>query len=311
MNSGSIILVIALLAASVVIATQIISMKNQETQREQNAAFIAAQRAELKKQEELEKEKEEEAKKLVLNAKISSWETLNTKPAEVTNPEKNILPRSSPLPVNDMWASEPSEEDVNVAENLFSVVKDEEGGDEKESLYSYKNLTHAHTLSRRETLPTRDAWSRADNTNASLWESQREFMKQEIKASGQTLEEFRENTLMPLPEQFTALWKAADEEPTRRSSSSSSSSEIPKPPPRHAASEAASLVREATQHVHFENADLASQSMIDIAKAIKRSSALGVTLPSLPQSTADAVKKWATSDDDLAKQAAMSLVNII
>ena len=311
MNSGSIILVIALLAASVVIATQIISMKNQETQREQNAAFIAAQRAELKKKEQLDREKEEEAKNLVSNTKISSWETLNTKPAEVTNPEKNILPRA-PVPVNDMWASEPSEEDVNVAENLFSVVKDEEGGDEKESLYSYKNLTHAHTLSRRETLPTRDAWSRADNTNASLWESQREFMKQEIKASGQTLEEFRENTLMPLPEQFTALWKAAEEEPSRRSSSSSSSSsEIPKPPPRHAASEAASLVRDATQHVHFENADLASQSMIDIAKAIKRSSALGVTLPSLPQSTADAVKKWATSDDDLAKQAAMSLVNII
>lgn len=308
MNSGSIILVIALLATSVVIATQIIKMKTQETQREQNAAFIAAQRAELRKKE-LEKEKEEEDKKVTSAGKISSWETLNTKPAEVTNPEKTSLPPSSTPPVNNLWASEPSEEDVNLAENLFSVVKDEEGGDDKESLYSYKNLTHAHTLSRRETLPTRDAWSRADNTNASLWESQREFMKQEIKASGQTLEEFRENTLMPLPEQFTALWKAADEEPVRRSSSSPS--EIPKPPPRHAASEAASLVRDATQHVHFEKADLASQSMIEIAKAIKRSSALGVTLPSLPQSTADAVKKWAVSDDDLAKQAAMSLVNII
>ena len=306
MNSGSIILVIALLATSVVIATQIIRMKNQETQREQNAAFIA-ERAELKKQEQVEKEKEEEEAKKLTSGKISSWETLNTKPVELTNPEKTPLPRS-PLPVNDLWASEASEEDVNLAENLFSVVKDEEGGDDKESLYSYKNLTHAHTLSRRETLPTRDAWSRADNTNASLWESQREFMKQEIKASGQTLEEFRENTLMPLPEQFTALWKAADEEPVRRSSSSP---EIPKPPPRHAASEAASLVRDATQHVHFEKADLASQSMIEIAKAIKRSSALGVTLPSLPQSTADAVKKWAVSDDDLAKQAAMSLVNII
>jgi hypothetical protein len=158
---------------------------------------------------------------------------------------------------------------------------------------------------------TRDAWSRADNTNAALWESQVQFMKDEIKASGQTLEEFRENTLMPLPEQFTALWKAADEEPTKQGGAKSASLSIPKPPPRHAVAEAASLVRDATQHVHFENADLASQSMIEIAKAIKRSSALGVTLPTLPQATADAVKKWAASDDDLAKLAAMSLVNII
>lgn len=323
MNTGTFIIVIALVATSLIIASQIINKKNQDNQRAQNAAFIAAQRAELKK-EELDKEllMAENEKENEKKVKVSSWDTLNTKPAEITNrdvadggdegetkPTINPMPQPSQKPVDELWASEPSSEDVNLAENLFSVVKDEEEGEE--SLYSYKNLTHAHSLSRRETLPTRDAWSRADNTNAALWDSQVQFMKDEIKASGQTLEEFRENTLMPLPEQFTALWKAADEEPTKQNGAKSASLSIPKPPPRHAVAEAASLVRDATQHVHFENADLASQSMIEIAKAIKRSSALGVTLPTLPQATADAVKKWAASDDDLAKLAAMSLVNII
>lgn len=323
MNTGTFIIVIALVATSLIIASQIINKKNQDNQRAQNAAFIAAQRAELKK-EELDKEllMAENEKENEKKVKVSSWDTLNTKPAEITNrdvadggdegetkPTINPMPQPSQKPVDELWASEPSSEDVNLAENLFSVVKDEEEGEE--SLYSYKNLTHAHSLSRRETLPTRDAWSRADNTNAALWDSQVQFMKDEIKASGQTLEEFRENTLMPLPEQFTALWKAADEEPTKQGGAKSASLSIPKPPPRHAVAEAASLVRDATQHVHFENADLASQSMIEIAKAIKRSSALGVTLPTLPQATADAVKKWAASDDDLAKLAAMSLVNII
>jgi hypothetical protein len=326
MSTGTFIIVIALVATSLIIASQIINKKNQDNQRAQNAAFIAAQRAELKK-EELDNELLLAEKEKEKKVKVSSWDTLNTKPAEITNrdvadgvegrdgetkPTVNPMPQPSQKPVDELWASEPLEEDVNLAENLFSVVKDEDDGEGgEESLYSYKNLTHAHSLSRRETLPTRDAWSRADNTNAALWVSQVQFMKDEIKASGQTLEEFRENTLMPLPEQFTALWKAADEEPTRQVGAKSSSSSIPKPPPRHAIAEAASLVRDATQHVHYENADLASQSMIEIAKAIKRSSALGVTLPSLPQATADAVKKWAASDDDLAKLAAMSLVNII
>lgn len=322
MNAGTFILVVALIATSLIVANHIITKKNAENLRSQNAAFIAAQRAELKQKEiELEKqkiakEKEEKHKENLETVKVSSWETLNTKPPEITNRVQEELIQSNPPQsrpetvnvkhVNNLWASEQTEDDVNLAENLFSVVKDET--DEEESLYSYKNLTHAHTLSRRETLPVRDAWSRADNTNPSLWESQIQFMRDEIKASGQTLEEFRENTLVPLPEQFTALWKSSEEEPIRKSNVDSN---IPKPPPKHAVAEAASLVRDATQYVHFENSELASQSMIEIAKAIKRSSALGVTLPSLPQSTADAVKKWSESDDDLAKQAALSLVNVI
>jgi hypothetical protein len=317
MNTGTFILVIALVATSVIVANHIITKKNVENQRIQNAAFIAAQRAELKKkEEEIVKKKEKELEDRKQNeVKISSWETLNTKPPEILNRAQEELlqsnpPQSRPETINvkhvdKLWAAEQTEDDVNLAENLFSIVKDET--DEEESLYSYKNLTHAHTLSRREMLPVRDAWSRADNTNPALWESQVQFMRDEIKASGQTLEEFRENTLMPLPEQFTALWKSAEEEPVKKSKDLS----IPKPPPKHAVAEAASLVRDATQYVHFENSDLASQSMIEIAKAIKRSSALGVTLPSLPQSTADAVKKWSESDDELAKQAALALVNII
>jgi Tfp pilus assembly protein PilX len=311
MNTGTFILVIVLVATSVIVANHIITKRNAENQRIQNAAFIAAQRAELKKkEEEIKKTKE---KDLQNEVKISSWETLNTKPPEIINRiQEEILqsnpPQSRPINVkhvDKLWAAEQTDDDVNLAKNLFSVVKDET--DEEESLYSYQNLTHAHTLSRREMLPVRDAWSRADNTNPALWESQVQFMRDEIKASGQTLEEFRENTLMPLPEQFTALWKSAEEEPVKKSKDLS----IPKPPPKHAVAEAASLVRDATQYVHFENSDLASQSMIEIAKAIKRSSALGVTLPSLPQSTADAVKKWSESDDELAKQAALALVNII
>ena len=55
MNTGTFIIVIALVATSLIIASQIINKKNQDNQRAQNAAFIAAQRAELKK-EELDKE---------------------------------------------------------------------------------------------------------------------------------------------------------------------------------------------------------------------------------------------------------------
>lgn len=318
MNGATLLLVLALLAVSVVVATQIVNSKLADTQRAQNAAFIAAQRAqnkkeELEKQLKEQKEEEERKKEEEVPAKISSWETLNTKPPEIVNrpeeesgvkepqPEVNVKKRKH---VNELWSAEPSEDDKNIAENLFSSVKDEE--ENEESMYSYKNLTHAHTLSRREMLPVRDAWSRADNTNPKQWESQVQFMRDEIKASGQSLDEFKENTLMPLPEQFTALWES--EEPVKKAKVDAS---IPKPPPKYAATEAASLVRDATQYVHFENAELATQSMIEIAKAIKRSSSLGVTLPSLPQSTADAVKKWSSSDDELARQSALALVNVI
>jgi hypothetical protein len=317
MNSATLLLVLALLAVSVYVATQIVNSKLADTQRLQNAAFIAAQRAQNKKEELEQQVKEEESKQEEeVPAKISSWETLNTKPPEIVNrpqeesgqppqPEVNpIVNVKKRKHVNELWQAEPNEDDKNIAENLFASVKDDE--ENEESMYSYKNLTHAHTLSRREMLPVRDAWSRADNTNPKQWESQVQFMRDEIKASGQSLEEFKENTLMPLPEQFTALWES--EEPTKRNKVDPS---IPKPPPKYAATEAASLVRDATQYVHFENAELASQSMIEIAKAIKRSSALGVVLPSLPQSTADAVKKWSSSDDELARQSALALVNVI
>ena len=320
MNSTTLILVIALVASSALIAVHIINQRNQEDQRMKNAAFIAEQRAELKKQELLKAQKEseeaaaaEEFAKSQNEVKISSWLTkdgdkedgdeIHDKDESKNEEETFVVQKRKNVIVDKLWSSEPSEDDVNVAENIFSVVKDSEDGDE--SMYSYKNLTHAHTLSRRETLPTRDAWTRADKMNPEQWESQVNFVREEIKASGQTLEQFRENTLTPLPEQLSALWDSADE-PVKAAPASKL-----RAPPRKAASEAASLVRDAVQHVHLDNAELAAQSMIEIARAIKRSSALGVTLPSLPTQTGEAVKKWALSDNELVRSAALGLVNVV
>ena len=146
MNSGTLILVIALLATSAVIAVQVINKKTQDNQRIQNAQFIAAQRAELKKErlaKAQKEQKEQEEKKLeeVVPTKVSSWETLNTKPADIVNrdldeagapaPLPMVLPKPAKNAVGDLWNSEQTEDDVNLAENLFSVVKDEEGGEEE------------------------------------------------------------------------------------------------------------------------------------------------------------------------------------
>lgn len=312
----SLVLVLILLAIFVALCMHFIKKASMDRDRAQNAAFIASQRKEIAKRKREREEEEEKVKKLQ-EVKTSSWETLNTKPDLSQREDKDIEDLKPAVVVGDaLWKAEASPDDVNVAENLFSRENDTSNLGEKTAvgaesdsadLYSYQNLTRAHSISRRETLPTRDAWTRNDNMNPALWESQVRFMKEKIQSTGQTLEEFQESSLIPIPEQFAELWRTSESqmrEPKRERKREPV-------PTRYAASEAESLIRDATQFVDLEDASLAAQSLIEIARAVKRSSQLGILLPSFPKSTSDAIKKWSSSEDALAKEAALSLVNVI
>jgi len=146
--------------------------------------------------------------------------------------------------------------------------------------FTYDNLQDSMLTSgqeARQAMKSREAWSRlGQRGNPEIWNAQMEELKKEIDASGQTIEQFMENSMAPIPEQMAAFWKGStsskqDNEASRGVGASK--------PSRAALSEAASLTFDAMQSI--PRASGAKRRMEEILSARKRAKSLGIEIPEL------------------------------
>lgn len=187
--------------------------------------------------------------------------------------------------------------------------------------FTYENLQESMITSgkdAREAVKTRSAWSRfGERANPEIWDQQMEQMKQQIQESGQTLEQFMENSWAPIPEQMAAFWKESDESKSKSKESKDSSKQQPELKntnvkfdiSRAALSEAPSLTRDATQSIG-NDAKSAQIKMREIMDARKRAKDLKLNLPSFSPDQLVDLKIWSSNKDKSLSALAKSLVNM-
>ena len=205
-------------------------------------------------------------------------------------------------PVATIYEDQVKDVDVHDA---FPSMK---GADVEEQLaqsYTYENLQDALLNSgvhAREAVKSRAAWSRFGNrANTDAWQQNMNVIKEEITKSGQTFETFMENAWMPIPEQMAAMWKENE------ASSAEPSAPLTQKVPKHAQSEAASLVRDATQDIQSLNA---LESMREVLAARKRAKTLGLKVPPPSKEQLGAIRDYVTSSDSLLAGTARALESI-
>ena len=160
--------------------------------------------------------------------------------------------------------NQPAEnEDVDVPSVAFPKL-DDDPESEMASALSYQNLQDSF-LSSRSGMRSRNAWSRLGaRNNELLWNTQMEALKKQIEESGLTYEQFVEQSLTPIPEQFADFWKSQHEvtgEIKRQEE---------KLPDQKVLNEASSIVSDATQPISKTDERLAKHSMQSILDARKR-----------------------------------------
>jgi len=141
--------------------------------------------------------------------------------------------------------------------------------------YTYENLQDS--MLNRET-----SVRGSGNTHTSQFEQ----IKNEIKLSGQTLEQFRENSWAPIPEKLSQIWNETAEVKLEK--------KVVRPT-RAALAEAASLSVDSTQNINLKSSQDTMKSLQDILSAKKRGKALGLTLPGL---TAEQISAFAKLESE-------------
>ena len=139
-------------------------------------------------------------------------------------------------------------------ESAFPTMDSEDKDSELAQAYTYENLQDS-MLNRGSSV----RGSKNENFDN---------IKSEILASGQSFEEFKENSWAPIPDKLSKIWK---ETATVKKIK----------PTRAALSEAASLSMDSTQNVNLKSNEDTMKSLHDILSAKKRGKALGLTLPGL------------------------------
>ena len=155
-----------------------------------------------------------------------------------------------------MWSD--ADESPNSA---FPSMHADLGESELAQAYTYENL--------QDSMLTRETSVRANSSSENF-----DTIKKEIELSGQSLEQFVENSWAPIPEKLSQLWKETEEKEVKVQK------KVVKPT-RAALSEAASLSVDCTQAVNLKSEEETMKSLHDILSAKKRGKALGLTLPSL------------------------------
>lgn len=230
---------------------------------------------------------------------VASKETVIAE-VEVANSAETIVEQNADSIVE-------MKEDPNTA---FPSMLAEAGDADAElaSAFTYENLQDSMLTSgqeARQAVKSRAAWSRfGERGNTEVWEDQMAAMKKEIQESGQTIEQFMENTWAPIPEQMAAFWKD--------SASSEQKPEIAgelrySRPSRAALSEAPSLTRDATQSIASENPSVALNLMKEVLDARKRAKALKLALPPLSEEQKKEIERWTTSEEKLIAGTARAL----
>lgn len=171
------------------------------------------------------------------------------------------------------------------------------------SSFTYENLQDSMLTSARnarEAVKSRASWSRFGNRSTpEIWENHMSEMKKEIEASGQTIEQFMENTLAPIPEQMAAFWKDSSNHQLVEVKSV-----FPEIVSKEAMSEAPSLTRDAMQRIG-SNREIASIRLKEVLDARKRAKSLKLKIPELSLDQKKDVEFW--SNDSLTAGTARAL----
>lgn len=250
----------------------------------------------------------------VLKPKRINNSLTSSEQKEPINVENNVTEVVEEIPIkkeddknlNEVFKDGERDDDIDIPNVAFPtsfVENDPES--ELASAYTYNNLQESYLTSRsgKDSIRTRNAWSRLGaRNNDLLWNTQMNALKKQIEESGLTYEQFMEQSLTPIPEQFADFWKENQELITgelKTVSSSSSTEEVPK----EALSEAASLVQDSTQNISTVDEKAASRSMQQIIDARKRAKKLGLKVPEITDDQKKSLNKWSenTTTEGLVK----------
>ena len=233
-------------------------------------------------QKRVEKEKSEPMK-----LKIEKAEEVTPKTAEIpvieVPPPVVVAPKKEPM----IWNID-TPESASPSASFPSMLSDVGDADaELAQAYTYENLQDSMLSSKTETrdaMKSRSAWSRlGERANPEVWEAQMEEMKKTIKSSGQTFDQFSENSWAPIPEQLAALWKDSEKQETANPEVKRSVG--PVKPSRQGMSEAAGLIRDATQEISPQGTkEEIMKKLKEVLDSRKRGKALGIKLPALTSS---------------------------
>jgi len=228
--------------------------------------------------------------------KRSATTTRTTTPAVTAEPVTNaavtpVAPQQGALPPA-LWQTAPHEPQEEGADAAFpSMASDGDHDAQLAQAFTYENLQESMLNSGKESrdhIKSRAAWSRlGQRGDSAAWEAQMDVVKQEIVASGQTLEQFMDSAWMPIPEQMAAYWKEeAKPAVTQRAAF------MEPAPPRHARSEAASLAQDAMQAIPSGDEAGALARLQEILAARKRAKALSLKLPEPTEQQRTALLAW-------------------
>lgn len=223
------------------------------------------------------------------------------KDAAAQAPRVPVVSVAADLPMSEVAREVPSALNEDSPHAAFPSMSAESGDADAElaSAFTYENLQESMLSSgqeAREAMKSRAAWSRfGERSNPEVWEAQMAEIKREIQASGQTLEQFMENTWAPIPEQMASFWKDAAEAEQRPEVKSE---RLQPAPSRAALSEAPSLTRDAVQPIAKDDAATALRRMNEILAARKRAKALKLRLPEVTEEQKADLAHWARSGDE-------------
>ena len=207
--------------------------------------------------------------------------------------EETVLTEIEKPVEEDEKPTDPEPVPVRKEKKMFPDMKGAEDSFAKQ--YSYENI-HDSMFNRPKTKPS---FSKLGGTSDN-WESDVQVIRGEIEASGQTLEQFMDTTMAPIPEALADAWKASKYLPKRRY-------EINDNIPKYAQKEMPQLVSDATQSIPLDGKDIAYTAMEEILKAKKRAKVLGVDLPRYSSAQLAAIEKWSTNDEKSLQTLATSL----
>lgn len=177
--------------------------------------------------------------------------------------------------------------------------------------YTFENLQDSMLSSARqarENIKTRGAWSQfGQRGTPENWESQMSELKKEIESSGQTFEQFVENSWAPIPEQMASFWKQSQAEKATPEVKVEDVA-IGQKLSRAAASEAPSITKDATQEVPTSDKSVALSNMKEILTARKRAKSLKIKLPSLTAEQKSSITFWSKQEDKILSGTAKAIL---
>jgi hypothetical protein len=177
--------------------------------------------------------------------------------------------------------------------------------------YTFENLQDSMLSSARqarETIKTRGAWSQfGQRGTPENWEAQMKELKKEIESSGQTFDQFVENSWAPIPEQMASFWKQTEADKATAEVKTEDIT-IGQKLSKAAASEAPSITRDATQEVPTSDHSIALSNMKEILSARKRAKSLKIKLPALTSEQKNSLTFWSKFEEKIVSGTAKAIL---